>query len=699
MSQLKDICLQVCYEGNPANFLHDFFEPVIAASCLLRVHLPFLSRESLLPVSLGLSRFLSTGNNVRLLIALPKAPVSGGTEPNISRDSDFIPSPDLHAQIRSFARALDGKLSHDLAALAKQFEVMFVNPCQDNGSDAVLPPATVGFFTDQSGASVSYQAEWSPIPENERKAVLTASWSWGDPLFRVRKGTEKFEALWKDSSATLATDDIKLTLLTFLLHLETHPTLPQSGETSLQLFQHQQTAVRAWINRGYIGVFKMCTGAGKTISALAGVRELSKQSINASQKIPPVVISVPTRVLADQWLREIKRFGFRSVIAAYNAFEQWNQLLEPTLRLQSGDQPRFVVTTYRTLADERFIEKLKRIETSGIEALWIADEMHNLSSPRLRKVMKQVAGLFRFRLGLSATPEIEGDLAATELLLKYFGDICASYELSDGIRDGVLCPYRYHPIPAYLAPEFAEKYLTLLREIDTVRAGSAPQLNLYRETRELIRTSGVQVATFRDLLQDLLRSSSDLRHTLIYCPPGYGNYVEEESDEIDTDLGQRRLIEDVIKVIRENGLSAASIVGETPAEERAQNLRRFADGRVNTLCAIGCLDEGVDVPSIQRAIVLYSIDREKQFIQRRGRILRQPKGVQGKVAEIYDIVVLPHGSEMPAAQAEALLNKELRRYRQFASLAMNRQEAEQKLLTALSVATHSSRKSSQEEYA
>lgn len=699
MSQLKDICLQVCYEGTPVSFAHDFFEPVTAASCQLRVRLTVLTRESLLPVSLGLSRFLATGNNVRLLIVLPKPPVSAPAVSGAALASGFAPPPDLHSQLKSIATVLDDKTFNGLTTFAKQLEVNIAYPFQDNLSDAESPSATVGFFTDQSGESVSYHADWSLIPENERKSVLAASWSWGDPQFRVRKGIEKFETLWKDSSGTLASDDIKLTLLALLLHLEQHPTLPQSGRTSLQLFQHQQTAVEAWTNRGFRGVFKMCTGSGKTISALAGVRELSKQRVDASQKIPPVLISVPTRVLADQWLREIKRFGFRSVIGAYNAFEQWSQLLEPTLRSQSGDQPRFVVTTYRTLADERFIEKLKRIEASGIEALWIADEMHNLSSPRLRKVMKQVTGLFRFRLGLSATPEIEGDFAATEQLLDYFGDICASYELSDGIRDGVLCPYRYHPVPAYLAPELGEQYLTLLREIDTTRAGSAPQMNLYRETRELLRTSGVQVAAFRDLLQDLLRSSPDLRHTLIYCPPGYVSYGGEESDEIDTDIGQRRLIEDVIKVLRENGLSAASIVGETPAEERAQNLRRFADGRVNTLCAIGCLDEGVDVPSIQRAIVLYSIDREKQFIQRRGRILRQPKGVQGKVAEIYDIVVLPHGSMMPAAQAESLINKELRRYRQFASLALNLHDAEQVISTALSVATHNTRKSSQQEYA
>jgi len=111
-----------------------------------------------------------------------------------------------------------------------------------------------------------------------------------------------------------------------------------------------------------------------------------------------------------------------------------------------------------------------------------------------------------------------------------------------------------------------------------------------------------------------------------------------------------------------------------------------------TLCAIGCLDEGVDVPSIKRAIVLHSVDREKQFVQRRGRILRNPTRDDQKIAEIYDIVLLPQGSDMPAEQAETLVSKELRRYRTFAELAMNRDEADHALSDALATATRQRRR-------
>lgn len=688
MSSLKDICLQVHYEGNPATVTSAFHSPVSAATALYRIRTGSLTRDNLTPAALGLGDLLKAGKPVRFLFAPLAQP---------SQDASATPAPaaqDFLAQLEALASG--ATVPPDLQDPLSLFQLRIAPPTQQPSTGADTT-STIGFFTDQSGTTVSYQVEDVSAQSNSATATLSLaiSWSWGDPQLRVRRAVELFDKVWNGGDSTAAANlaDRELTskLLAVLLYFEQHPESQPPPEDAIRLFRHQQQAVAEWKSRDFKGVFKMCTGAGKTISSLAGARDLAEQRAAQSLRLPPVVISVPTRVLADQWIKEIKRFGFRSIVPAYNAFEQWSQLLEPTLRSKTSNQPRFVVTTYRTFADERFLAKLQRAGASGIEALWIADEMHNLASPRLRDAMRQVGQLFKFRLGLSATPEIEGDLTATEQLLDYFGGICASYELADGIRDGVLCPYRYFPIPAYLAPDLGQKYLRLLRDIHDAKPGASSLMNLYRQTRDLLRTSGIQVAAFRDLLRGMRQSQPELSHTLIYCPPGYGTYGGDQSDEIDTDQEERRLIEEVIQVLRDNGFSASSILGETPADQRAHILQRFGDGRLNTLCAIGCLDEGVDVPSIKRAIVLYSVDREKQFIQRRGRILRQPRGATGKIAEIHDILILPQGSDMAAPQAEALLNRELRRYRKFAELALNRQEADHSISTALALATRALR--------
>lgn len=687
MGSLKDICLQVCYDGNTQILVEKFFAPASRGAVCHKARVATLTKETLLPIALALSEHMARPVKFQLLIAVL-------VKPDASNAGTVLPTnSELHQEL---FRALSEITTVTQEQQALPSECMEVMICALSGQREVADRSAsevTGFFTDETGASVSYAADWrSGLSSSGNERGISVAWSWGDPQFKVKRQITEFDKLWKgntgESRSFLADDALKQKLAAVLMALAAFPAVEEHANEGIQLFPHQEKAVQAWIERTFRGVFKICTGAGKTISALAAVQALSEKRAAASLPLPPIIVSVPTRVLADQWIREIKRFGFQSVLSAFNTFEQWNHLLEPVLRAKNLEQPRFVVTTYRTFADKRFTAKLKRAGELRVEAFWIADEMHNLASSRLRAAMPECDRLFRFRLGLSATPEIEGDLTVTESLLGYFGNICASYELADGIRDGVLCQYRYFPIPAYLAPSVGKKYLSLLQEISDEAGDSTALVNLYREARDLLRTSGVQVARFRDLINDLMQSTPDLKHTLVYCPPGYGSYGGDVSDEIDKNEDERRLIEEVVEVLRSQDLSPASILGDTPADQRLQILERFADGRVRSLCAIGCLDEGVDVPAIQRAIVLYSVDREKQFIQRRGRILRQPRGAHGKIAEIYDIIILPQGTSMPASQAKALLEREMRRYREFAQLAMNRQDAEKTIQDALSVATN-----------
>ncbi len=542
-------------------------------------------------------------------------------------------------------------------------------------------------LVDQNGTGITVQHVSAQLP-TPGESEIELRWSFGDPQRTVTRLLSEVRAL-ESASATpeLAT--------TFLSRLDGTPPLPADwverfkieDQTTLRLFDHQKAAIDAWEKRNRRGIFQMCTGAGKTIAALAAVRRFEQERRDEKKSFPPVIVTVPTRILADQWVKEIQKLGFTSILKGYNSSGNWLDVLEPWVADPSAEQPRFVVSTYRTFSDARFRQRLVAAGESGARALWIADEMHNLASPRLGATMTEVAKLCSYRIGLSATPEIEGDFATTERLLNYFGLVCASYELRNGIEDGVLCPYRYFPRPSYLSANVGEKYLTLLRQIEDSPSNSSSLLDLYRQSRELVRTSGVQISAFKELLPVLKSGPRPLSHTLVYCPPGYGSYGGDQSDEIDTDESERRLLEEVVAYLRGEGITVSSILGDTPAAQRELRLEKFKSGELQVICAIGCLDEGVDVPAIERAVVLYSVDRLKQFVQRRGRILRIPRGVKNKIAEIYDIVVLPHGSSLPASQAAELLTKEMRRYTEFARLSINRDAAQKEIDQALSVAT------------
>lgn len=542
-------------------------------------------------------------------------------------------------------------------------------------------------LVDVNGTGVTVQHVGGQLA-TAGESEIELRWSFGDPQRNVSRLLAEVRLLEAATAAPELGAD-------FVSRLDQIPPLPAQWverfkieeEATLRLFDHQKNAIDAWEKRQRRGIFQMCTGAGKTIASLAAVRRFEQERRTEKKAFPPVLVTVPTRILADQWVREIQKIGFTSILKGYNSSSNWLDVLEPWIADTSAEQPRFVVSTYRTFSDARFRQRLVAAGESGARALWIADEMHNLASPRLGAAMTDVAKLCLYRMGLSATPEIEGDFATTERLLKYFGLVCASYELKDGIADGVLCPYRYYPRPSYLSANMGEKYLTLLRQIEDTPNNSASLLDLYRQSRELVRTSGVQIAAFKELLPLLKSGDRPLSHTLVYCPPGYGSYGGDQSDEIDTDESERRLLEDIVAYLRDEGISVSSILGDTPAAQRELRLEKFRSGELQVLCAIGCLDEGVDVPAIERAVVLYSVDRLKQFVQRRGRILRIPRGVKNKIAEIYDIVVLPHGSSLPASQAAELLTKEMRRYTEFARLSINRDDARKEIEQALSVAT------------
>jgi superfamily II DNA or RNA helicase len=684
MANLRDICIQVKYQGNVKHLSEKFYEVVGGAAVLHRIFVSALDSGTILPLAPAFLLAEKLKIKTQIILCLPPRLLSQ-EKPELISKAD---TSDIQGELIRKLDTLSGQLSIENSETINSLASLEVRICVPDG-ESQSQPNCIGIFEDSYGSSVAYEANWES-GQSEREVLV--SWSWGDPKLRVKQEISRFERIWSGETTDTRVVEACVLLVKKLREVLTAIAKESDDnavvEGDIRLFPHQEKAVAKWIEKPYLGVFKMCTGAGKTISALAAVKVLGEKRAEAYLHKLPVIITVPTRVLADQWIREIKRFGFKSVLAAYNSFEQWNSILEPMIRDKNAEQSRFIVNTYRTFADERFIAKLQRMSELGFEALWVADEMHNLASPRLRGAMSKVEKLFKFRLGLSATPEIEGDLKATESLLNYFGNICASYELADGIKDGVLCRYRYYPIPAYLAPTIGKKYLSLLQEINDESGGSTALVNLYREARDLLRSSGVQIARFRDVLNELMQGNPDLKHTLVYCPPGYGTYGGELSDEIDQDEDERRLIEDVIEILRSKNLSPASILGETNAEQRTQILERFADGRVRALCAIGCLDEGVDVPAIKRAIVLYSVDREKQFVQRRGRILRQPRGTRDKIAEIFDIVILPQGADMPRTQAETLLNREMRRYREFARLAENRQAADDSISKALSVATN-----------
>lgn len=492
---------------------------------------------------------------------------------------------------------------------------------------------------------------------------ITVRWSWGDPTRVVAKAAARFDDIWENQSKALSPDDAFVR------------SVFASCQNTPGLFPHQRTALQQWEANHFQGIFRMCTGAGKTIASLAGIRRLQHALKAKGEELKSVVVACPTQVLVEQWHAEIRAFGFdpASILLVYESRSLYMSRLGICLDATRHEGLRIIVTTYASLFDDVCQHQIQMASQNGASSLLIADEMHNCASPRIRRMLTECDHFFRYRLGLSATPEIEGDDDATKVLFKYFGGIVAKYELTQAIHDGVLCQYKYYPRPAFLSPELSAQYMGLLQGIDAAPDDQPVSLDLYRQRRELLRRSEVYFSALDDVLGELTVAGA-VQHLLVYCPPGRSKPGDDD-----------RLIYRVKSIAQEHDLLVTSITSETPMRERPEILRGFSEKEFQVLLGIACLDEGLNIPAIRTAIMLYSIDRSRQFVQRRGRILRRAVGKE--YAVIHDVILLPHSADMPTPLARRLLEKELRRYSEFAETAMNQKEAQDILDRALNMAT------------
>lgn len=434
---------------------------------------------------------------------------------------------------------------------------------------------------------------------------------------------------------------------------------------SIQLRQYQQQAIASWFANKGRGTLKMATGSGKTITALAIATELY-QKIN----LQVLLVVCPYRHLVTQWARECNKFNLNPILAFENVQSWQSQLSTALYNVGSGNQPFVtVITTNSTLMGDGLQSQLKYFPD---KTLIVGDEAHNLGAPRLEQSLPRRVGL---RLALSATPERYFDEQGTQFLFDYFGPVLQpELTLADAIRQGALVRYLYYPILVDLTEAEAYAYARLTTRIGWALASKEDGADNDTLTSLLMQRSRLIGAAANKLeaLRQLMAKRLETYHTLFYCGDGS---VEESLSEEST-----RQLAAVVRMLGiELGYRVNTYTAETPLAEREDLRRQFETGELQGLVAIRCLDEGVDIPAIQTAVILASSGNPRQFIQRRGRILRPYPGKQR--ATLFDMIVMPPELDRETWEVERnLLRKELKRFVEFADLADNAGQARAKLL-------------------
>lgn len=444
------------------------------------------------------------------------------------------------------------------------------------------------------------------------------------------------------------------------------PSLPPG----LTLRDYQRKAVDAWLANKGQGIWEMATGTGKTITALTGLTELADRARTRDTPILAVIMC-PLQHLVTQWADEARKFGVEPVVC-FESAARWGPRLGDALAALRAGTRKFglVITTNTTLATSRFNDAI--VSWSGA-LVFIADEVHNAGATSTLGALPPNAN---YRLGLSATPHRWLDDTGTASIIEYFGDTVFEYGLDQAVRDGVLSPYRYHPLEITLEADETELYLELTRKIgaligrssgavdDTDAASGGLQTLLFARAR-LVGGARNKLEKLRAVMGPL----RDSTHNLVYC----SDATSLGQDDAD---GEKQVLAAVHMLGVDLKMRVASYTHHNSPTERQELRDQFESGALQALVAIRCLDEGVDIPATRRAFILASSTNPRQFIQRRGRVLRRAPGKDR--ADIFDFITVPPAGALTPTDFETerrLVARELQRVVEFALTAENGPQA------------------------
>lgn len=704
--KLSELSLRSSYRGSASKLLHEFYVPCLSEASEYRRAVGYFSSDILAAAARGLSAFIGHEGKM-LLVASPKLEEEDIRAINEGyRRKEEVVEESLCRTLR--VDACPDPVRERLALLAwlisesrLEIKIALIKTASGFG----LYHEKLGIFTDTSGDCVVFTGSANEtvggMVSNFESVDVFRSWRSADEE-RVDSKRQAFRALWNDETENLIVMDFPDAARKRLLEhrpkskplLEPDPADDDAASASgpdddlgwgspripdgLELRGYQKDAISRWLEGDGKGIWRMATGTGKTITALSLVSVLH-DNMNQNGRGLACIVICPFKHLVEQWAEEARSFG----VFALRCFESratWERYLREGIEAVDNGLSTFfmAITTNSTLQSPTFTAALKQAEPTQL--LIIGDEVHNLGAAKLREALPEKA---RYTLGLSATPERWFDAEGTQALLDYFGPVVYELGLAEAIGLGALCHYLYYPHFVEFTDEEFATYLALSKRIAQL-AGADPEtavgeqtsgglleMLLFKRARLIASASG-KLDALRSIMEPL-RSSS---HNLVYC--GDGRVETARDDETE------RQINEVVRILgRELAMSTNSYTAETYLSARSSLRRRFAAGELQNLVAIRCLDEGVDIPETRRAIILASSTNPKQWIQRRGRVLRLSRGKT--VAEIHDLLVIPEVS-MLSDQVynieRRLVQRELERVLEFANLADNRIDAMHSLLPA-----------------
>lgn len=690
---LNILKLKRFYRGDSDSLIDHFFIPCLKESTKYFRAVGFFTSQSLASSAMGLSIFLKKGGEMRF-VASPLLTLEDikAIETGIRLKEEAIEKA-VMMQLDNIENELIRNRLGVLSWLISKEILTIKIAVPSDLKRAGIYHEKIGVFEDAQNRRVAFSGS-----ANETYRGLVANFETIDVFCSFRTGDAErvddkftnFEKLWHNKTPNLEvwdfTDLSYETLRQYQQEIEPrseyyfrhseNPDVQKNDKYKLEnqndlhfppnftLYEHQREALKNWFARCGKGILAMATGTGKTKTALSGAVKLYEGLNNLA-----IIIICPYKHLVVQWQAECRLFGMNPLLGFESRHKWLEDLNGKITAFNIGSIKTFVlITTNKTFQDSDMQALLRKLKK---HTLIIADEMHNLGADKLRHALTPN---ITYRLGLSATPERHFDPWGTQKLYDYFGDVIYTYSLKEAIEKNTLTPYKYYPHLVQLTASESEQYHILSRKIGKLVKDRVDELSKDEVLKALlIKRARLIASAYNKIgcLRNLVKHNINSKYNLFYCGDG----------TVDSDITgyETRQIEAVIKMLGNDlNMTVHPFTAREDNRTRDRVIQQFTNGSLQGLVAIRCLDEGVDIPATQTAYILASSSNPKQFIQRRGRVLR--KHAQKKYAVIHDFITVPYKNDVCLDDhtfniERSLMKKELNRFVEFSELSLNEGEA------------------------
>ena len=684
---LSDLYIAKEYRNLKCDVINDFYIPILSNAVMYKRAVGFFNSAALYEMAIGLRHLVEMQGKMELIVSprLTEEDIQSITlgyktreeviERALLRDFD---EPKSKTEFRKL-NLLANLIAEGVLDIKVAFKI--------NANSAGIFHEKIGIVIDTEGNKVAFTGSmnetYSGLLQNYESIDVFCSWR-DEDYDRVNIKENAFDNLWDNLDTAMEVipfPNVAVEKLRSYKMEETGSLFVEIQKeddsqdvffkipTTIDLYDYQREAIENWKNNNYCGIFDMATGAGKTFTALGALSSLSK---NLNNNIA-VVIVAPYQHLVEQWVEDIIQFNVKPIVAYSYPGQKWRkQFSDAVTAYNVGAINNFcVIATNATFSLNDFQSILQKFKKNFA---FVVDEAHNFGAAKLSSLLPKKA---RYRLALSATIERFRDEEGTSKLRKYFGKTCISFSLKEAVQKGFLTSYYYHPVVVYLNADEYEQYKEITKTI--IRNGGASQENIEKNPyieMLLIKRARI-ISGCKEKVSKLVEVMKPYRtdnYILVYC--GATKYDNDSSELKDDD--EVRQIEEVNKrLYYDLGMKVHKFTSEESKEERDEIKRMFASGtELQVITAIKCLDEGVNIPAIKKAFILASSTNPKEYIQRRGRVLRRAKGKE--YAEIFDFITLPRPlDDVPFCSEEEiscdllLVRKEFFRMIDFAETARN----------------------------